>query len=161
MRIVVIADTHVKRPGNWLPPGMEKVLREADIIVHCGDLVALCVYEDLSRMGRVVAVHGNMDYPEVREKLPGKAFFEAGGYRFGVIHGSGSPLGIEKRVAAELPEADVIIYGHTHCPRNEFKDGVLFFNPGSLLDRRFAPFKSYGVLEVGPEGVKGEIIRLP
>ncbi|MGQ9824357.1 MAG: metallophosphoesterase family protein [Desulfotomaculales bacterium] len=160
MRLVVLSDTHVRRRGERLPPVVEKALEDAGLIVHCGDFEIYAAYEELKKTGRLVAVHGNMDSPDLKGELPEKAVFTVEGIKIGVIHGGGPPWGIEKRVAAALPGVDVVLYGHSHRPQNEVKGGVLFFNPGSPTDRRFAPFNSYGIIEIGPDGPRGEIVRL-
>ena len=56
-------------------------------------------------------------------------------------------------------KVDVIVFGHSHHPMNEIKDGILFFNPGSATDTVFAPFRSYGVLEIS-DVIKGRIIKI-
>lgn len=161
MKIAVISDTHLKKRGQWIPSEVERVLLETGFIVHCGDLVELFVYEELKKLGRVVAVYGNMDSAEVRKVLPEKVTFEVEGYRIGVTHGYGPPEGIEDRVASQFQEkVDVILFGHSHRTQNEFKDGVLFFNPGSPTDKKYAPFNSYGIIELTEKGVRGRIIRL-
>jgi putative phosphoesterase len=160
MRLVVLSDTHIRRPGEKLPLAVEKVLESAGLIIHCGDFEVYAAYEELKKTGRLVAVHGNMDSPELKRELPEKAVFTVEGIKIGVIHGAGPPWGIEKRVAAALPGVDVCLYGHSHRPQNEVRDRVLFFNPGSPTDRRFAPYNSYGIIEIGPAGPRGEIVRI-
>jgi len=160
MKIAVISDTHIRRPGEWIPRELEKVLKEIGFIVHCGDFEIFSAYVEFQKLGELIAVHGNMDSGELRRKLPARVTFEAAGWKIGVIHGDGPPAGLETRVAAALPGVDVILYGHSHRPRNEVQDGVLFFNPGSPTDRRFALYNSYGIIELGPGGPRGEIIRI-
>ncbi len=160
MKIIVISDTHIRRPGEWIPPELAKVLKETGFIVHCGDFEIAAAYAEFKKLGELVAVHGNMDCPELKEKLPAKVTFELAGWKIGVTHGGGPPQGIARRVAAALPRVDIILYGHSHHPHNEVRDGVLFFNPGSPTDKIFAPYNSYGVIELGPEGPKGEIVRI-
>jgi hypothetical protein len=162
MKIVVISDTHLKREEKWLPQEVEKALQEADLMVHCGDFVVSPVYERLKKLnkkGKLIAVHGNMDAPELVNILPAKATFEAAGYRIGVIHGFGSPQNLIDKVKSEFERIEIILFGHSHSPINEVKEGILFFNPGSPTDKRFAPFNSYGVLELGQE-IKRKIIVL-
>lgn len=162
MKIVVISDTHIKREEKWLPREAEKALQEADLMVHCGDFVAPFVYErlkNLNKKGKLIAVHGNMDAPELVSILPAKITFEAAGYRIGVTHGFGSPQNLVDVVKHEFEGVEIILFGHSHSPINEVKEGILFFNPGSPTDKRFAPFNSYGVLELGQE-IKREIIIL-
>lgn len=160
MKIAVISDTHLSIKGQRIPLQVEKALKETDFIVHCGDFESFFVYEELQKLGKLVAVYGNMDIYEFRKILPEKIVFEAGGYKLGVIHGYGPPKGIEERVAAQFQEkVDVILYGHSHQPKNELRNEILFFNPGSPTDKIFAPFNSYGILDLSPEGVRGTIVQ--
>ncbi|MFZ5595493.1 MAG: metallophosphoesterase family protein [Bacillota bacterium] len=161
MKIAVISDTHFRDNEKWLPPEVVNDLREADLIVHCGDFEAYSAYRRMLELGQLVAVYGNMDTSGVKEALPDLVVFEAAGHKIGVTHGSGAPSGIEDRVAAQFREkVDIILFGHSHQPRNEYINGVLFFNPGSPTDRIFAPYNSYGIIELTDSGINAEIIRL-
>jgi uncharacterized protein len=76
-----------------------------------------------------------------------------------MIHGWGSPAGLEGKLAQKLGKVDCIVFGHTHYPVNKKIDGIYFFNPGSAMDRRFARHRSVGILEMGFE-INGSIINL-
>jgi putative phosphoesterase len=151
MRLGVLSDTHVSSISQ-LPERVVNALREVDIIIHAGDFVAKEVLDGLRRVGEVRAVWGNMDSDELKELLPEKELLEIEGRRIGIIHGWGSPLGIDDRVGKEFSGVDIIIYGHSHYAQNETKNGVLFFNPGQAR-------RSFGILTIGEE-VRGEIIKL-
>jgi predicted phosphodiesterase len=69
------------------------------------------------------------------------------------------PFGIESKLLKEIGRVDCLVYGHTHRATNAVKDGILFFNPGSAMDTRFASRNTVGMLEIG-EGIRGEIIEL-
>lgn len=133
------------------------------MIVHAGDITVLPVLEDLKKVAPVRAVHGNMDPDDLSLMLPGADHFMIEGVIFSVTHGSGAPLGIRKRIAKVFTgeKQQVLIYGHTHRPDNEWVDGVLFFNPGSPTDTYFAPFRSFGMMTLH-QGVvvEAEIIRI-
>ena len=119
MRIVVISDTH--RQGiEELPPKILDEFREADLIIHAGDYAGRRLLDEL-RKHKFRGVYGNMDPPEVRRKLPEKEIIEVAGFKIGLTHPSegGPPFGMEERVRRKLGDVDVIIYGHTHRPRNE------------------------------------------
>jgi predicted phosphodiesterase len=64
------------------------------------------------------------------------------------------------RGAALFSGVDAVLFGHSHRPQREVRNGVLLFNPGSPTDRLFAPYNSYGVLEVGPQGMEARIVRI-
>jgi len=151
MRIGVISDTHVTSFAE-IPDRILLTLAEVDLIIHAGDFVTKDVLDGLKRLGEVKAVCGNMDSGELRRILPEKELLLIGEKRVGVTHGSGGPYGIEDRVSRLFVDVDVIVYGHSHQPKNEIKKGILFFNPGRARN-------SFGILTIGKE-VKGEIINL-
>ncbi len=161
MKIAVVSDTHIQRLGEKLPKKILSDLSSADMIIHAGDLVDLSVIEDLNKLKKTIAVYGNMDPPEVRRALQEKQIIEAGKFRIGLTHGGGSPAKILDYVKNIFLQDDVdaIIFGHTHIPVNETRDGILFFNPGSLMDKIFCDFNSYGVLEIDDK-ITGRIIRI-
>jgi hypothetical protein len=151
MRIGVLSDSHVAS-FDQLHSKILAALADVDLIVHAGDFVAKDVLDGLKRMGEVRAVRGNMDSDELKALLPEKELLEIEGRTLGIIHGWGSPYGIDDRVGSVLSGVDIIIYGHSHYPHNETKNGVFFFNPGPARS-------SFGILTIDAE-VNGEIIRL-
>lgn len=159
MKIGVISDTHLRGPDDRLLAIVRTHFHDAGMIFHAGDLVDLAVLEAFG--GRdVIAVCGNMDPPRVGEEIPCKRMIEVGRFRIGLIHGWGSPVGLEDRMRLEFGNVDCIVYGHSHCPANRVRDGILFFNPGSACDRRQARSTSVGLLEVGPDAIEGRIIAV-
>lgn len=159
MKIGVISDTHLRGPDDRLLAIVRKHFHDAGMILHAGDLVELAVLEAFGDRD-VIAVCGNMDPPRVGEEIPYKRVIEVGRFRIGLIHGWGSPVGLEDRLLLEFERVDCIVYGHSHCPANRVRDGILFFNPGSACDRRHASSTSVGLLEVGPDAIEGRIIAV-
>jgi putative phosphoesterase len=106
----------------------------------------------------VLAVCGNMDDHMVANALPPKRVIEVGGMSIGLIHGWGSPHGLENRIRSEFDQVDCIVYGHSHRPANHLKDGVLFFNPGSASSS-YRGSGTVGLLEVGKH-IRGKILEL-
>ncbi len=151
MKIGILSDTHL-RSFDELPGDILLALSEVDLIVHTGDFVMLSVLNGLRNLGEVKAVRGNMDSPDIRDVLPEKELLVINGKRIGIIHGSGSPWGIESRVRERFDQVDIILFGHTHQAKNELMGGVLYFNPGQAKN-------SYGILHIEDE-VKGQIIRV-
>ena len=100
-----------------------------------------------------------MDDAVTCRELPARREVALGGFRIGLIHGWGDPAGVAARVAREFARVDCVVYGHTHVPENETRGGVLFFNPGSPTDRRWAPHRSLGILEVSDQ-IVGRLIAL-
>lgn len=159
VRIGVLSDTHIPVAAREIPRKALKLLGGVDLIVHAGDILQPTVLEELKELAEVRAVYGNMDTHSVREKLPEIETFEVQRFKIGVIHGSGPPYGIESRVREKFNQIDVIIYGHSHSPKNEVIDDVLFFNPGSPTDKVFAPHNSLGILTIDRK-ISGEIIKI-
>jgi putative phosphoesterase len=151
MKIGVISDTHATS-FDQLPDQISRTLAEVDLIIHTGDFVARDVLDGLKRLGEVKAVAGNMDSEELKRILPEKETLVIEGKRVGIIHGWGSPYGIDDRVGGMFDDVDIIVYGHSHYSQNELKKGILFFNPGQAKN-------SFGILTIGQE-VRGEIINL-
>ncbi len=149
-KIGVISDTHV-RSFEELPEALVKALAKCDLIIHAGDIIKMNVIRGLEGLAPVIAVHGNMDQPEVWSALPDRQVIEAAGRKIGVVHGSGSPGETWKRVKTLFSDVDIIVFGHTHEPMNEVVNGVLLFNPGRAS-------QSYGIIEIGEE-IKGWIRR--
>ena len=151
MKIGVLSDSHADSFAQ-LPEKILATLTEVDLIIHAGDFVAKDVLEGLKQLGEIKAVWGNMDSDEIKRILPEKELLEIEGKKIGIIHGWGSPHGIDERVGNVFSGVDIIIYGHSHYPQNETKNGVFFFNPGQARN-------SFGILTIGAE-VSGEIIKL-
>lgn len=161
MKIGVISDTHIPRMAKDLPKVIYEELSKVDLILHAGDLVEINFLEKLRKINKTIAVSGNMDSREVSGVLKSKEIIEAGKFKIGLIHGRGAPEGIMERLIAEFKgeEIDCLVFGHTHRPVNEIKNKILLFNPGSPTDKIFAPFNSYGILEIDRK-ITGNIIKL-
>ncbi|MCL0035016.1 metallophosphatase family protein, partial [Dehalococcoidia bacterium] len=135
-----------------IPTPILMKLEEVDLIVHAGDFTKGAVLEELRMLGEVKAVCGNMDSSELQRMLPSKELFTVNGKRIGLIHGSGGPWGIAKRIRPVFDDVDIIIYGHSHEPHSKVIQGSLLFNPGPARNY-------YGLLTIEDE-VKAEIVRI-
>ena len=163
MKIGVISDTHLTRDNFELPDKLVKELKKCDLIIHAGDLVDACVLDALNKLSKVCAVCGNMDSHNVRIQLKIKETINAENKKICVMHGYGHPDRLINILKDELfsEKPDIIIFGHSHAPKNEYIDGVLFFNPGSVTDTVYAPYRSYGIIEISKAGdIKAEIRKL-
>lgn len=160
MKIGILSDSHVY---DWddLPKKAVDFLEVMDLIVHAGDYTGKKFLDKLMNLRNFRGVYGNMDPHAVREQLPEKVILELKGFRIGIIHPSegGSPFGLEKRIKEKFEHVDAIIFGHTHLPKNEVIDGVLYFNPGSITGKFPSRHKTFGVLEIDKK-MKGKIVRL-
>ena len=161
MRIAVISDTHLPRGNRRLPEECVDRLRAADLIVHAGDLMRLPVLEQLESYGPVVAVHGNVDDSEVCAALPEVASVDAGAVTIGLVHDAGPAKGRLARLRGRFPDADAVVFGHSHMPLHErAPDGFQIFNPGSPTERRRAPRHTMGIATVVGGRLTFELIAL-
>ena len=106
------------------------------------------------------AVHGNQDSPLLRLRLPAALIVCAGGARIGMIHDAGASAGRLERLRRRFPDADAVIFGHSHIPLHEERDGFQIFNPGSPTDRRRSPRHTMGLARVADGEVAFELIAL-
>jgi putative phosphoesterase len=176
----VIADTHIPDRTRHLNPKIIPLFREAGVqaILHAGDVSVRRILEELRQVAPVYAVRGNRDWVALRD-LPMSLQITFRGVKIGLVHGHGSwrEYLIERvyyilngyrlerftpRLLDAFPEAQVIVFGHTHHPVNLWQDGKLLFNPGSPhfpADIDITP--SIGFLHIHTGGdVEGEIYNL-
>ncbi len=160
MRIAVISDTHLPRGTRRLPEACVERLRTADLVLHAGDLMRLAVLRELESYGPpVLAVHGNVDDPEVRAVLPEVASVDAGALTIGLIHDAGPAKGRLARLRKRFPDAAAVVFGHSHLPLHEqAPDGFQIFNPGSPTERRRAPAHTMGSATVAGGRLTFELI---
>jgi uncharacterized protein len=144
--VAVIADTHLPRGGRRMPTSCIEVMRSADLILHAGDIVTDEVLDELKALGPgVEAVHGNMDSVELREKLPAQKTIEVNGASLALVHDSGPAVGRLERLRRMFPGVDAVVFGHSHMPLHESREGFQIFNPGSPTERRRAPHRTMGI----------------
>lgn len=158
MKIGVISDTHLRQVTQELTEIYDEYLADKDVVIHAGDVVSNDVIDFLTQKP-FYGVHGNMDPPEVRRCLPDKTVIELAGYTLGIIHGWGQPEGLEDRILPLFQNVDVLIYGHSHRARNEMREGVLLFNPGTATGFSSSGRHSIGLLTLD-QSVRGEIIPI-
>ncbi len=162
MLIAILADTHLPRGSRRLPDACIARLGEADVIVHAGDFTHAPVLDELEAHGALVAVHGNVDEPALRRRLPEQLQFEAApGITIGLIHDAGPRRGRLDRLRLRFPQASAVIFGHSHLPVHErAEDGFQIFNPGSPTDRRRSPHHTIGLARVTGDEISFELIEL-
>jgi uncharacterized protein len=159
--IVVIADTHMPRGNRALPAACVERIRAAEAVIHAGDFFAASVLAELRQLNpRVHAVHGNVDEPALREELPESIRIGLGERTVAVVHDAGPSKGRLARMRARFPEADAVVFGHSHLPLHEEEDGFQIFNPGSPTERRRAPRHSMGLLRPTASGLRFEHVWL-
>ncbi|MEU2349420.1 metallophosphoesterase [Modestobacter sp. NPDC049651] len=143
--LVFTADTHVPRRSRDLPHSLWSAVESADLVVHAGDWVDVALLDELERRARrLEGVYGNNDHGPLRERLPEVARFEVERVRFAVVHETGDAKGREARCAERFPDADVLVFGHSHIPWDTTAaTGLRLLNPGSPTDRRRQPHATY------------------
>ncbi len=150
MLIGVISDTH-----GLLRPEALRALRGADRILHAGDVGNPEILDSLYKLGPVTAVRGNVDRGAWAAALAETEVVEIAGISIYMLHDIGK-LGLQPQAAGFR----VVVYGHSHHPKVEEKNGVLYFNPGSAGPRRFHLPVSVGKLAIEDGKVCGELIEL-
>jgi uncharacterized protein len=159
--VAAIADTHLPRGARRLPAECVERLAAADLILHAGDLVSVEFFADLQALGPpVAAVSGNMDEPALKTSLPTERVVEVGGARIGMVHIGGPATGREERLARRFRGCGAIVYGHTHLPQVERRDGVWILNPGSPTERRRAPRHTMLELRLSAEEIVPVLVEL-
>lgn len=158
--MAVVADTHLRvnsqrwSQGAWLPDTALACLKKADVILHAGDVLEAAVLERLGEYAPVYAVLGNNDLSLTR-LLPAERVVRIGGVRIGMVHDSGAAEGRAARLRRRFPDADVVVFGHSHAPLDETGcDGQLLLNPGSPTQRRAQPVHTLGELRIA----RGEVV---
>ena len=161
MRIVVLADTHVRDGASTdLPAAVWDAVDTADAVLHAGDVVGGQLLDRLEARAPTWAVLGNNDRG-LEGRLPETVELELEGVPVAMVHDSGARHGRERRMARRFPGAAVVVFGHSHDPVDgPGADDQLLFNPGSPTQRRRQPQRSYGVLELGAGAVTDHRIVL-
>ena len=201
VRIGVVADTHCPEFLDRLPERMGAVLAGVELILHAGDVGSAETLAELGRIAPVVAVRGDHDGTL---DLPERRVVEVAGRRIGLIHGNRSHLieepatlvgtltlghwwpktGLHRWLRGNFPDADAVVYGHTHLADVRPSGHTLLFNPGAVYQvsaaearrrlqrgpgwfewswlqvirhRRVTPLPSVGVLEISAAGIVASI----
>ncbi len=154
MRIGVIADTH-----GLLRRQVFEAFDGVDLILHAGDVGSEEVLNELEAVAPVQAVFGNIDVSPLAERLPEKLILELEGVPVFMTHIGGRP----ERILETHPEARqaaVVIFGHSHKPYREWRQGKLFLNPGAAGPRRFRLPVTLGELRIHEGGIEADIFEL-
>ena len=150
MRIGIISDTH----GLLRPEAVER-LAGVDHIIHAGDIGRADVISDLRKIAPVTAVRGNIDRDEWAAGYPQTEMVKLGGRFFYVLHNL-AQLDLDP-IAAGI---DVVVSGHSHQPRIETVDGVVYLNPGSAGPRRFSLPIALATLDLSAKELRPCIVSL-
>lgn len=146
MRLGIISDTH-----GLLRAEVHDVFKEVDAILHAGDVGSGAILDELALIAPVTAVYGNTDGSGLRSRLPDVAEQTIDGLQFIVTHGDALGAPTPERLKERWPEADVIVYGHTHQPLiRDLPDFSVVINPGSAGPRRFTNPVTVAIMETEP-----------
>jgi putative phosphoesterase len=166
LTIGVVSDTHLHADahgGNLPRPMLDELVKaRVKLILHAGDIFAPWVLDQLGEIAPILAVTGNGDPPELRRMLPLRRLVVVGEHSIGLVHGhQGKGQNAVQR--ARLAFADnslvrCVVFGHSHQPLSRLEpNGLILFNPGSPIDRRGAPYYSFGLLRVA-ETIEPELV---
>ena len=150
LTIGVISDTH-----GLLRPEAVAALRGSDHIIHAGDIGSPDILDRLRELAPVTAIRGNIDRAPWARKLPETEVVELAGLSIYILHNLK-----ELDLKPEAAGFAAVISGHSHAPKQETENGVLYFNPGSAGPRRFRLPITVGKLVIEDKTVRGEIIHL-
>jgi uncharacterized protein len=150
MTIGVISDTH-----GLLRTQACEALHGCELILHAGDVGTEDVLHELERIAPVVAVRGNVDVDAWARRLHATEMSEFQNKVFYILHRI-ADLDLKPSAAG----VHAVIYGHSHHPSIEWRDGVLYFNPGSAGPRRFSLPVTVGRIEIVDGELRPEIIPL-
>lgn len=147
-RIGIISDTH-----GLLRPEAAALLRGVDLIIHAGDVGKPEILDALRKFAPLVAVRGNVDTDDWAQALPETAVVPGGERLLYVLH---------NRSDLEVDPAGfhVIISGHTHQPKVEWQNGVLYLNPGSAGPRRFSLPVTLAFLTINGRDLDADIVSI-
>lgn len=155
MRVAVLSDTHLRDRGSRvLPPKAWDVVRGADVVLHAGDVVEPGLLDALGEVAPVHAVLGNNDHA-LAGVLPETLRLDLDGVRVAMIHDGGPRAGREGRLHRRFPDADLVVFGHSHVPWNaEGLDGQWLLNPGSPTERRGQPHRTIAILDLDAGAIR-------
>jgi uncharacterized protein len=160
-RLAIVSDTHLPRGSRAIPDACVERMRGADAILHAGDVMEPEILAELKALGPpVLAVAGNVDAPELQIELPASRLLDVDGVKIAMLHNAGPAEGRLERMRRRFPDAAAVIFGHSHLPLLEQREGFAIFNPGSPTERRTAPRHTMGMATVEDGRIEFELIEL-
>jgi uncharacterized protein len=161
LQIAIISDTHLPRGLRRIPDACVERLAAADLVIHAGDFTKISVLRELQSYCELTAVHGNVDEYDVRVELPETNEVHVAGATIAVVHDAGAAHRRVERLRRQFPDADAVVFGHSHVPLHErAPGGFQIFNPGSPTERRRAPHHTMGIVRVENGELTFELLAL-
>ena len=165
MRIGLIADTHMPFRGATLWDEVDEVFRGVDLILHAGDIVHPVVLDRLEALAPVLAARGNNDAGIEDRRILDLQWLELHGQTLAVIHDTepeSQPIEVVRKLYLQGRHADIIVTGHTHMERLDFREGVLQINPGSATLPHLQSYRlgTVALLDWEPSRIAVRISRL-
>jgi hypothetical protein len=160
LRVGVISDTHIPSRAPAVPPRVFEVFEGIHLILHAGDVSVRAALDELATMAPVHAVAGNVDDPSLQAGLPAQLRLDLDGIPVGMIHDSGASTGRRERMRRRFPGCRVVVYGHSHLPVVEDREGLMLLNPGSACDPRRAKIPTVAILEIAGGEVSARLVSL-
>jgi putative phosphoesterase len=160
MEVVVLADTHLRGGFGALDDRVRQAVDRADAVIHAGDITSRQALNELESRAATYAVIGNNDHDLVGV-LPETLLLELDGVALAVVHDSGTAKGRARRLHQRFPQAQLVVFGHSHVPVNEPGEAEqILFNPGSPTQRRSQPHRTFGVLDLSGGRIIGRRIEV-
>ena len=148
MEVVVLSDSHLTKGIDGVGVQVLDAIARADIVLHAGDVTSRQALAELEALAQTYAVLGNNDH-DLQGRLPESRLLELDGVQIAMVHDSGARAGRPRRLHRRFPEADLVVFGHSHTPVDEVGENEqLLFNPGSPTQRRAQPHRTFGRLEL-------------
>jgi uncharacterized protein len=165
VRVGIVSDTHMPGAVRDLWPEVATALAGVDLVLHSGDITNLTVLDQLEAIAPVLAARGNNDAGLRDPRLADTQWLELGGVQLAMVHDMEPEDGpIEMLRARHLGgrHADVMITGHTHFERLDWRDGVLQINSGSVVHPHqwSTRLGTVAVLEIRDRVMSARIVRL-
>lgn len=161
MRILVLSDTHAPRRWKAIPDALVAPLHEAELILHAGDVCTPDVLDVLASFAPVEVVLGNNDGPDVAAwgATPTREL-TLEGVRVAMIHDAGAAAGRDRRMRRRFPDADLVVFGHSHIPLDDATGAARLLNPGSPTDKRRQPRGTFAWLDARAGHIQTRIVEL-
>jgi putative phosphoesterase len=165
MVIGILSDTHMPSSTRDLWPEMRRAFQAVDLILHGGDIFLSSVLDALEGIAPVLAARGNNDSPQMGPRVQECHILEIAGWRLGLIHDlepEERPIPYLQRSYFQDHPVDIMVSGHTHFERLDYREGVLQVNPGSpTLPHQYSPrLGTVALLDIQPTRVVTRVVRL-